>query len=167
MKRIAILGPESTGKSTLSEGLAMALGGTLVPEYAREYLEKLGSAYQEADLLAMAKGQIAEEDSAEQSPWLICDTELTVIKIWSENSYGRIHPWIQHTWRARQYDAWLLCDIDIPWQDDPLREHPHLRQYLFDWYRAELNLLGVPYHIIRGSEADRLGQAIAICRALL
>ena len=164
MKRVAILGPESTGKSTLSAALAAHYDTRWVPEYARAYLEALPRTYQESDLIHLAKGQLhtEQETAREAKDWLFCDTELTVLKIWSEHSYGRVHPWLLKRWRQQQYHHYLLTYIDTPWEADPLREHPHLRQYLFDWYYAELTLRGWPFTVLEGSHPDRVQQAIAV-----
>jgi len=94
--------------------------------------------------------------------YLFCDTEFIVTKIWSEVRYGRCHPWISGQVLSHKYDLYLLCDIDLPWQYDPLREHPEMRKELFDLYCNELENLGVPFGIVRGSGADRLANAAGI-----
>ena len=149
MKRVAILGPESTGKSTLAAALASRFNAPWVPEYARSYLETFGPDYTEDTLLTIARGQQRAEAQASdaQTDWLFCDTEFTVLKIWSEHSYGRVHPWILQQWRQQTYHHYFLTQVDIPWQADPQREHPHLRQFLFDWYYAELTLKGWPFTV--------------------
>jgi len=168
MKKIAVLGPESTGKSTLSAALAAALGTVWVPEYAREYLEKLGRAYEEDDLWQIAQGQMRAEDNCakDANQWLICDTEMTVLKIWSENSYGRVHPQLLQAWREQNYQHYFLTYWDVPWEDDPLREHPHLRECLFAWYEKELTLKGVPYTIVRGAVEERVAQCLRVIENL-
>ncbi len=162
IKRIAIIGPESTGKSTLSEDLAKRFGTFWVPEYAREYLENLGRPYQEADLLEIAKGQKFLEDklTREAKDYLFCDTTLVVVKVWSEHKYGRCHPWILEHLSAMQYDFFLLTDIDLPWEQDPLREHPHMREHFFEVYRQYLERNGLPYKLIKGNRAQRLKLAV-------
>ncbi|MEL6538277.1 MAG: ATP-binding protein [Bacteroidota bacterium] len=168
MKKVAILGPESTGKSTLAAALAQALNTEWVPEYAREYLGKLDREYVEKDLLMIALGQLANELILEKrvSNWLVCDTEMTVLKIWSENSFGRVNPHLLQYWRMQDYAHYFLTCTDVPWEYDPMREHPHSREYLFAWYQAELNLKGVPYTVVRGSETDRLNHCLEVLRNL-
>ncbi|HAA14191.1 MAG TPA: ATPase [Cytophagales bacterium] len=165
MKKIAILGPESTGKSTLSAALAAALQTEWVPEYARVYLEALDRPYLEHDLWTIAQGQLAAESRSLQraNGWLVCDTEMTVLKIWSENAYGRVEPQLLRAWREQDYAHYFLTYIDIPWEEDPLREHPQLREYLFAWYAAELTLKGAPFTVIRGTIEERLAQ----CRQVI
>lgn len=162
IKRIAITGPESTGKSTLSAHLASALNTVWVPEYAREYLEKLGRPYEEPDLLEIAKGQIrAEEDLAKKAnTYLICDTDLIVIKIWSEHKYGRCHPWILEQIEQREYALTVLTYIDIPWEDDPMREHPDLRTYFHDLYKSTLTSMGIHFIEAKGDLQQRVAYTL-------
>lgn len=168
IKKIAITGPESTGKSTLSEALAAAFGTVWVPEFAREYLETLGRSYEESDLLRIAKGQIElqEKLEARASKYLICDTELLVMKIWSEHKYGRCHPWILKKLEEMEYDLYILPYIDIPWEDDPLREHPDLREHFYKKYKAELVSRKANFIEVHGSLENRLRQAIIAVKAL-
>lgn len=167
--RIAITGPESTGKSWLAENLARAYHTSWVPEYAREYLIKLDRPYNYDDVLSIARGQMAAEDSALQSAGklLFSDTECIVTKIWCDVKFDRCHRWIIEQIELRPYDLYLLCDIDLPWQPDPLREHPHLRQYLFDLYRTELTSRKLPFGVVSGTGEARLECAMEIINRML
>jgi NadR type nicotinamide-nucleotide adenylyltransferase len=164
IRKIAITGPESTGKSMLAEQLAAHYQTVWVPEYAREYLEILGKPYVESDILQIARGQLSAESAllVPANRYLFCDTELLVTKIWSEVKYNRCNPWILETIEAHRYDLYLLCDIDLPWQYDPLREHPDQRQFLFDLYHNELKNRRYPFAVVRGTGPDRLENAIQI-----
>jgi NadR type nicotinamide-nucleotide adenylyltransferase len=159
--RIAITGPESTGKSTLAKQLADYYHTMWVPEYARKYLDQLNRPYDEKDLVKIATGQIQAEDEAELSAnkFLFCDTELTVIKIWSLHKFGKADPFIISEDRKRSYDFYLLLDIDLPWEYDPQREHPEKRKYFFDWFEEELKAKGVDYKIIKGNQEKRFQNA--------
>jgi len=163
-RKIAITGPESTGKSMLSAELAKFYGTAWVPEYARHYLEVNGPAYREEDILIIAREQLERETRAlaNASSYLFCDTEFIVTKIWSEVKYGRCHPWIISQVENHVYDLYLLCDIDLPWEFDPLREHPGMRKELFELYCAELTSRGFPFHIVRGTGYRRLENAVKI-----
>ncbi len=165
IKKIVVIGPESTGKSTLSADLAAALHTVWVPEYAREYLEHLGRSYTAEDLLHIANGQLKSEDEKAllSNKVLVCDTDLNVIKVWSENAYGVCHPWVLEQIAQRRYDLYLLTDIDIPWQDDPLREHgqPEQRRYFYNIYKDIVTNSGIPWAAISGGKEDRLKQALA------
>jgi NadR type nicotinamide-nucleotide adenylyltransferase len=162
IRRIAVTGPESTGKSILAEQLASHFQTSWVPEYAREYLEELGRPYEEKDILLIAEGQLALEEHqillAEK--YLFCDTEPLVTKIWSEVKYNRCDPWILKLVEQHRYDLYLLCDIDLPWQYDPLREHPHKRRFLYDLYYNELKNRQFPFAVIRGTGDRRLQCAL-------
>ncbi|MFW5700239.1 MAG: AAA family ATPase [Cyclobacteriaceae bacterium] len=166
--KIAIVGPESTGKSTLSKQLALYFKTAWVPEYARDYLNKLGRPYKQSDLLLIAQEQIAlEEKAAANHEMVFCDTNLLVIKIWSEFKYQSCHPWILKSIKERKYDLHLLTYIDLPWQDDPQREHPHAREQLFNLYKNELDKMKVSYETIKGENEERLLHAIAAVEKII
>jgi NadR type nicotinamide-nucleotide adenylyltransferase len=162
MIRIAVVGPESTGKSTLAGQLAAKYHTVWVPEYAREYIDNLKRPYSVYDIESIARGQIDTEERAVPSAksLLICDTNLIVVQIWFEHAYGYCPEWIRRSNRERKYHLHLLTDIDIPWEPDPQREHPLLREYLFNRYKCLLDELFTPYVIISGKENQRLNRAI-------
>jgi NadR type nicotinamide-nucleotide adenylyltransferase len=165
--RIAITGPESSGKTTLAEALAAYYGTLWVPEYAREYLAALGRPYRFEDIGAIARGQLQREDR--YAPWakrfLFSDTEPIVAKIWSEFKFRRCDPWILTAIESRPYALYLLTDIDLPWEDDPLREHPTQRAPLFDLYYRELVARNLPFEVISGSRDNRLRKALGAIEA--
>jgi NadR type nicotinamide-nucleotide adenylyltransferase len=162
LKRIAITGPESTGKSKLAEQLAEAYDTVFVPEYAREYIDRLNRPYTREDILEIAKGQAGREDEAagRAHGFLFADTELIVTKIWSEVKYGVCDPWILGEIERRKYDLILLCYIDIPWENDPQREHPHMREKLFQLYFDELSERQLPFAVVSGLGMERLSNAV-------
>jgi NadR type nicotinamide-nucleotide adenylyltransferase len=162
IRKIAITGPESTGKSVLSQQLAAHYHTVWVPEYAREYLAFIGRPYVESDILEIAKGQLKNEKTALSAAdsFLFCDTELIVTSIWSEVKYHRCDPWISENIKENPYDLYLLCNIDLPWEYDPLREHPGQRQFLFDYYTRELENTGRPFRVVSGFGIERLNNAI-------
>ncbi len=163
-KRILILGPESTGKSTLAEMLAEYFAEPWVPEVAREYMEKLDRPYTYEDLLQIGKQQMNLEDELALSAtrFLFCDTDLRVIQVWSQHRYGKVDPWVLAEIARRTYDLILLCAPDLPWQEDPLREHPELemRQHFFEVYKQLAQASGFPWVLIFGEKAERLSTAI-------
>ena len=162
LKKIAITGPESTGKSWLAAKLAEHYQTVFVPEYARAYINGLVRPYEQHDLSIIASGQLsAEADALEKaSGFLFCDTEMIVMKIWSMHSYGTCDPLILQAIEKQDYALYLLCDIDLPWQFDPQREHQQLRQYFFNWYRNELQEYGFHYTVVSGQGEERLQCAI-------
>jgi len=160
--KIAITGPESTGKSTVCKHLANHYQTVWVPEFAREYINQLDRPYEYKDLLEIAKGQLESEQQKLKytNRYLIYDTELLVIKIWSEYKYGKVDPFILREYQKQNFDLYLLSDIDIPWTFDPQREHPDKRQFFFKWFEKELQAKKANYRIIYGSEDERLQMAI-------
>ena len=170
IRKIAITGPESTGKSTLAEQLAQHYNTVWVPERARTYLDELGGKrYTEKDLLEIARQQLVLEDelTPKANGLLFCDTELLVMKIWSQVKYGHIDPWIMEQLGQKRYNHYLLLYPDLPWEPDPQREHPHLREQMFRLYQGELKKLKRPYTIIQGEGEDRLKAAIKAVDKLL
>ncbi len=161
MLKIVITGPESTGKSTLAKQLAAHFNAQLVDEFARTYLTNLGRAYTQSDLLIIAKGQIKAEYKAiaDNPTLLICDTSLEVIKIWSEFKYGSCDPFITNGLSNNLPDLYLLMTPDLPWQPDPLRENPDDRDQIFELYKKELKISGVPFYKIWGNEKERFKMA--------
>lgn len=160
--KIAITGPESTGKSTLAAQLAKYFNTRCVPEYARQYIDKLDRPYRYEDLKEIAKGQLLSEKKLETEVdrLLFCDTELTVIKIWSEHKYQKVDQFISKGISLQHYDLYLLMDVDLPWTYDPQREHPDKRKYFFNWFERELKTYQRPYHIIGGDKTQRFNNAL-------
>jgi NadR type nicotinamide-nucleotide adenylyltransferase len=169
MLKIAIVGPESSGKTTLCEALATHYRVPWVPEFAREYLADRDGRYAQHDLLNIAHGQCAAEDaSAVHAPkLLVCDTDMITIRIWSEEKYGACDRAIMDLAENRHYDHWLLCRPDFPWEPDPLRENPHDRDRLFVVYEKMLEGLGKPYSTIEGDRAMRMRVATALIGTLI
>jgi NadR type nicotinamide-nucleotide adenylyltransferase len=164
--RIAITGPESTGKSILAEELANHFETIWVPEYAREYLSHLNRPYNFDDILIIAKTQFRrmEQKVNKANGFIFYDTELMVTKIWCDFKYGQCHPWINQKLIRQNIDLYLLADIDLPWQPDPLREHPEKRTILFDLYKNELESRKLPFEIISGVGQQRTENAIAMIK---
>ncbi|MCB2376079.1 ATP-binding protein [Hymenobacter sp. BT635] len=169
MLRVALTGPESTGKTTLSRQLAEHYQTTWAPEYAREYLEKHGPAYTLEDLEHIARGQVAAEEAAAAQARRVffCDTDLLVIKVWAEHAFGQCPEWVKHRIQQQHYDLVLLLGIEIPWEADPLREHPNHRQYFYSIYHTELSSQMSNFAEISGSPQERLEQACFYVDALL
>ncbi len=163
MKKIAIIGPESTGKSTLTKGLATYFQDPFVPEYGRKFLEENGSQYEKSDLLKITKGMIAaeKEQAKNAKQYLFCDTDLIMMKVWYEVKYGECHQFVLEKLSQKPYDFYLLCAADLPWEADPLRENPNMRETLFERYQKELNDYGFKYSVISGNEV-RLKKAIEV-----
>lgn len=183
LKKIVIIGPESTGKSTLSEQLATHYETQWCPEFAREYLHSNGTNYEYDDLLTIAKGQLALEDEytqrlEEQSLPLLeagghiplfIDTDMYVMKVWCEFVFNQCHRFILEEIGKRRYDLYLLCNIDLPWVADELREYPDIssRKKLYKIYTDLLINQSTPWIEISGSPEERLAKAIMATDHLL
>jgi NadR type nicotinamide-nucleotide adenylyltransferase len=172
MKRIAIIGPECSGKTTLCEALAHEYRTAYTKEYARHYLEENGPGYVEMDLMHIAAGQLMVEAESQEllkkhgGDYLFCDTDMLTIRIWSEEKFGRCTAALKKLSTDVRYDHWLLCAPDMPWEADPLRENPHDRARLFGVYEKHLNAAGRPYTIIGGPHEERMRLAVDALRAL-
>ncbi|HSZ35131.1 MAG TPA: AAA family ATPase [Puia sp.] len=165
-KKIVVIGPESTGKSTLCEELATKYKTNWVPEFAREYLLKLGRPYTYDDLLIIARGQLEQEDyitSSLKSPLVFIDTDMYVMKVWCEYVFGKCHSFILDEIVKRKYDAYLLCNTDLPWVADELREYPDLesRERLFHMYKDLMINQSTPWCVITGGYVERLQHAVS------
>ena len=157
--KIGIIGPESTGKSTLASYLAHRYGGVLVPEYAREYMEKraCASAYTYEDVVNIAQQQVQQLQNSNhggitegyRSNVVFFDTELIITKVWFLHKFGKCPEFVEKALHDYPMDVYLLCYPDMEWVPDPVRENPDIREYLFDWYEREIQALGIPYYIIR------------------
>ncbi|ULQ55608.1 AAA family ATPase [Flavihumibacter rivuli] len=172
LKKVVIIGPESTGKSTLCSQLATHFNSQWCPEYARQYLLENGKEYSFEDLLGIAKGQLELEDTysrdlkahrLEKPTPLFIDTDMYVMKVWCEFVFGKCHPFILEQIVERKYDLYLLCNTDLPWVEDELREYPDLesRQRLFHMYKDILVNQSTPWVEIGGRSEERLATAIA------
>ena len=179
IKKIVVIGPESTGKSTLCEKLAAHYNTVWAKEYAREYLLLHGTSYTFENLLDVAKGQIKEEElaiarwslaeknTADQPSTinhqpLFIDTDMYVMKTWCEFVFGKCHQWILDKITERKYDLYLLCNVDMPWVKDELREYPDLvtREKLYHHYKDTMINQPVPWVDISGDYEERLQKAI-------
>ena len=186
LKKIVIIGPESTGKTTLCEQLAQYYNTLWCPEYAREYLSTHGTKYTYDDLLIIAKGQVELEEKFESlvrssesgvqrrerengselrtqnSELLFIDTNMYVMKVWCEFVFGKCHQFILDQVATRKYDLYLLCNTDLAWTADELREYPDLetRQRLYQIYKNQMLNQPVPWVEITGDSKQRLQKAL-------
>lgn len=167
MKKVVIIGPESTGKSTLSQQLADYYNTVWCPEFAREYLLKNGMNYSLEDLLNIAHGQLELEDTmltqAKNDLYFI-DTDMYVMKVWCEVAFEQCHNWILKQIANRQYNLYLLCSTDLPWYPDELREYPDfkMRRRLFKMYNDILINTQTPWAEISGTDTQRLQTAVSV-----
>ena len=165
--KVVLFGPESTGKTTLSQQLARHYNTVWVPEYAREYLQKKwineGKTCEPKDLLPIAEGQMRLENELTKKARniLICDTDLLETKVYSEAYYvGDCDPILKKYALQNNYDLYLLTYIDIPWEADDLRDKPTERKEMFSYFKGALEKYGKNFIILKGNKKERLEEAV-------
>lgn len=158
--KIAIVGPESSGKTTLCKQLSEILNCDWVPEFARKHLGETAR-YNQRDLDYMLKQQLLSENM-HTHPILICDSEPISFMVWSQYKYGSTSKYIKKMMVDSNYDYYLLLQPDLPYEEDPLRENKSLknRRELFDLFEGELKNLNLNYSIISGLHKTRLNLAL-------
>lgn len=169
LKKIAVVGPESTGKSVMAQALARHFTTIYVPEYAREYCRFLKRAYTMEDEMNMFYGQLALERSMiplAKNNFLFADTMVLTIKIWCDHLFGFTPPEVLKEIQEADYDLYLLMDIDLPWEDDPLRDFPDQRDHFMKVWVKELENIGANYHVISGIGESRFQKALNMVNSL-
>lgn len=160
--RVAVVGPESTGKSTIANELAAYFNTVCVPEFAREYCKDLDRNYTLEDEVNMFYGQLALEEQITpdaKNNLLICDTMVLTVKIWCDHLFGATPTPLLEEIGASSYDLYLLMDIDLPWEDDELRDFPNLREHFMSVWHQELQNIGAHYQVISGLGDKRFENA--------
>jgi nicotinamide riboside kinase len=162
-----LTGAESTGKSTLTGQLAKEFGGIGVPEFARTYLESINRKYNYSDIEAIARKQIALIYENKRNPIVFFDTCLINLKVWFREAFHKIPGWLDDEIPKAGRGIYLLCETDLPWLYDPLRENPHRREYLSEQYEAELKEAGFAYFRVFGKGDQRVQNAIEIVNRMM
>jgi nicotinamide riboside kinase len=164
MKIIVVSGPESVGKTTLCLALKERLGAVYLPEYARNYIENLNRTYTYRDVNYIAKLQISELQKAisnnHNKEFIVMDTFLIVTKVWFMHVFKQCPKWLQPALETTKIDLFLLLKPNIEWQQDNVRENPHIRQYLYEWYKRELTSINANFVEIGGLGETRTTEAI-------
>lgn len=165
--KVVLFGPESTGKTTLSEQLARHYNTVWVPEYARDYLQEKWNNERKTcepyDLLPIAEGQMRLENklTKKATKILVCDTDLLETKVYSEAYYiGDCDPILEKYALQNSYDLYLLTYIDIPWEEDDLRDKPNEREEMFNYFKRTLEKYGKNFITLKGNKKQRLENAI-------
>ena len=170
--KIALFGPESTGKTTLAKQLAEYYKTEWVPEFARDYLQEKWDASQQIcsvdDMLPIAYGQakLENEQTLIANKYLFCDTNLMVTKVFSEVYYNYCDPLLNEAASQHQYDLFFLTDIDVPWEKDDLRDKAEGRESVFAVFKQSLIDHNKPFLTLSGDKNLRLKKAIAIIEDL-
>ena len=161
IKKIVLIGSESTGKTELAEHLAKLYNTVNIPEYARVYIESLNRTYNYQDVEKIAMKQVEQEKifSKNANKILFYDTYLIITKIWFHHVFHHVPNWIDMHLKNADIDLFLLCNNDIEWKYDPSRENPDLREYLFEKYKSELKNYKFNYRIVKGRGEKRFENA--------
>ena len=169
LKKIVITGPESTGKTTLSESLALELDAEWIPEYARSYVENIGRPYTYEDIEIIAQFQIQQETKISETTTksiIVFDTWLIITKVWFEVVYGQSPKWLDNYIRTSQVDLFLVCAPDLPWIADPVRENGgEMRNILLERYSEEIKAYSFQYEVVKGIGDNRKQNAIDLLKA--
>jgi len=165
-----ISGAESCGKTTLASQLAEHFGWRMFEENARNYLTEKNRLlpqqqryrYLPSDLLTLAQDQVQQDLNATELTHCIFDTDLLTLIVWWQEKYGPLPEFFNEAWMMQMPRFYLLCRPDLPWQADPLREHPMDRDRLFDRYVDALEQRRCRYAICDGLDSQRKANAIRI-----
>jgi NadR type nicotinamide-nucleotide adenylyltransferase len=173
VKRVVLIGSESTGKTTLAQRLAAHYDVDWVPEFVRDYAAEKEGTLDFADHAPIARGQSAREDefrsraTARNEHLLIGDTDLLSTAVYCAHYYGQCPRWIRDAARARRPDLYLLLDVDLPWTPDPQRDRGHMRLEMHALFRDAVERSGVPYVLVSGDTERRFATARAAIDNLL
>lgn len=162
-KIIVITGAESTGKSTLTESLANYFNVPFIKEFAREYIEKLNRPYNYQDVVFIAEKQVEQLNKLKYSaePFVFVDTWLIITKIWLEVVFNKTPGWLDKEIRSSKIELFLVCDIDLPWISDPVRENGgEKRQMLQNKYIQNIKKYNFTHKIVSGKNQVRLTNAL-------
>jgi len=163
IRRIVITGAESTGKTTLAKQLASHYNTVWIPEYARGYVENLGRKYNYDDVIHIAEKQIelAGQYEAKADRLIFFDTWLIITKIWFTDVFGTCPAFVDDELKIYNIDLFLVCETDLPWIPDPVRENRDRRDYLSALYKYEIEKYNYKYELISGSNSERFKNAVA------
>ena len=161
LRRVVITGPESTGKTTLSQRIAELANAEWVPEASRIYAERKGGELQASDVAPIAREHIRLADAATEraratgKELLVLDTDLLSTVVYARHYYRLVPDWVERMERARRGDLYLLCDIDVPWIPDGIRDRPANREEMFALFRDALVRRKAPFVLVHGSWDER------------
>ena len=160
IRRICVTGPESTGKTTLARQLAELARAEWIPEASRLYAERVDRALVASDVTPIAREHLALADPAAERArsrrtGLVLDTDLVSTVVYSRHYYDTVPAWIENAERARRADLYLLCDVDVPWVSDGVRDRPTDREAMFELFRRALVRRRASVVIVRGDWGGR------------
>ena len=172
--KVVMFGPESTGKTTLSQQLARYYNTVWVPEFARDYLQNVWNnerrTCEQKDIIPIAIGQMEIENdlAGKATDVLFCDTDLLETKVYSKEYYGGyVDSLLDEAARNNDYDLYFLTYIDVPWEADDLRDRPSQREEMFEAFKNALDKHNKKYILLKGNKKERLQKAVQYVDELL
>ncbi len=162
-KIIAVTGAESTGKSTLTRQLAKHFSVPFIQEPARTYIEKLDRRYTYSDVVKISKIQVNSLNQLlpASHPYVFLDTWLIITQVWFKVVFHKEPAWLENAIQKSPIDLFLVCDTDLPWVEDPVRENGgNMRQVLQNMYIESLEKYKFNYKIVSGEKEERLQMAL-------
>jgi NadR type nicotinamide-nucleotide adenylyltransferase len=163
--RVAILGAESTGKSTLAEALAQHYGTVWVPEYLREFVDTRGRVPFEEDQYGIACTQLERENqaAARASRFLFCDTTPLMTAIYSRVYWNRVDEQLAALAAAHDYALTLVAAPDNPWVPDGLmRDSDEVRQMEHGMVVETLEERRIAFVQVSGDLPQRMRQVMEL-----
>lgn len=160
---VVLIGPESTGKTTLAASLAAHCDVPWVPEASRRFVETVDTPLSVATVAPIARLSMALDDAARASApeLLVHDTDLVSTVVYSQHYYGTVEPWIVAEARTRRAGLYLLCLPDLPWEPDGVRDRPTQRAELLTMFRETLRAMDAEVVEVSGLGTARLDAAIS------
>jgi nicotinamide riboside kinase len=165
-----ITGAESTGKSALTEWLANYFNVPYIPEFARSYIENLRRPYTYEDVEEIAMTQIKQINEYKNTsyPFIFADTWLIITKVWFELVFGESPLWLENEIKNTPVNLFLVCDIDLPWIPDPVRENGgEKRVMLHKKYLEIIKENHFDYKIVSGKNSERYNNSLKIIKKKL
>jgi NadR type nicotinamide-nucleotide adenylyltransferase len=162
IKKIAVIGAESTGKTQLCQDLALHFNTHWVPEYAREYFNNsdiYNYSFNDLEQIAIKQVEKENEQQKNASVVLFCDTALITLKIWAELEFGTCPDQILNLMKRNPYDYYLITNNDVVWEQDEQRFNKFSREVIFEMNKREATLEKVPYGIVQGLNKMRFSNA--------
>ncbi len=166
---IAITGPESSGKTQLAKQLAAHYDTIWIPEYARNYLSDLARPYtlNDVEWIAARQESLVKAAAKKTNKPIFVDTETLMCYIWADYVFGEVPPSIMQRLQNQDFPLYLLSYPDLPWEPDPLREHPNERMELYALYEQMMQQMSWNFYTIKGLGDNRFQSALKVVDAYI
>lgn len=174
VKRVCVLGAESTGTTTMAQALAEHYQTNWVSEYGREYwIRKMEQGdienWDESEFVHIAEEQARREEIAarEANKVLFCDTDSFATSVWFERYMNHRSKLVEAVGKDRHYDVTILTGDEIPFEQDGFRDGEHIRHWMHQRFIERLDEASRTFTMLRGDHQDRLSQATQVVDSLI